>query len=105
MFGSSNLKFKTMKNQTTIRKIQDEIENVTERKMRYTGYLKEELKIIATYCKEEPAGDYLWAAVKMIKAHADKMDTYLHNILESDCKLDSLEWVLDELNEEGGSNE
>lgn len=105
MFGSSNLKLKTMEKEKTIRKIQDEIENVTERKMRYTGYLKEELKIVADYCKDEPAGDYLWAAVKMIKAHADKMDTYLHNILEADCKLDSLEWVLDELNEEGGSNE
>lgn len=93
-----------MEKETLKRKIQDEIENATERKMRYTMYLKGEIQIIADYCSDSKNSNNLLMAIKMVKAHAEKMDSYMHSIIESDCKLDSLEWMLDEI-EEGGTNE
>lgn len=89
-----------MEKDKLIRMIQDEIENASERKMRYTLYLQHELEIIKKCCEYKD----FFSAGKSIKAHSDMIESHRHTILEQECKLDVLEWQLDEI-EKGGNNE
>ena len=101
MFGSSNLKLKTMEKEKTISKIQNEIYELEMKKDRYVIWVKQELTLIKSYTEDED----IWSATRTLKAHIDKIEQYKATILATECRIDSLEWVLDELNEEGGSNE
>lgn len=90
-----------MENQTTIRKIQNEIIELGKKKDRYVIWVKQELTLIKSYTEDED----IWSATRTLKAHIDKIEQYKATIIATECRIDSLEWVLDELTEEGGDNE
>lgn len=82
-----------MKEESTIRKIQDEISELKSKKDRYTIWVKQELTLIKNY-SEDPD---IWSATRTLKAHIDKIEQYKTTILATECRIESLEWVLNDL--------
>lgn len=111
IFGAPKpIKLKDMKKESTIEKIKNEIEEVNERKMRYSIWVEQEFELIRRLVSKDNLkassvdSSTVWGAVSTLKAHTDKLIQYKGVIKSCTETLDSLEWILDMM-EEGGQDE